>query len=883
MEHFRSIKAKHDILKSYGIDATPFSAYKKCPKGATWEEAHNSPYKPGDNIGFICKKANISVIDIDREDGSPEALIEVAKLHEAFVNTFPDDFINAPSEKSPTGGYHFFFKWQEGDFDETGSKMLTLMDDSGMEIKKLDIDTRTPCHKSKSNGGAIVIAPSKYTGDTSEKKLAPWKDNYKGKLYEEQNPFNGDNLSRMSEELQKLFTVGKCKFIELDGEIFIETVEIAPDPVAVQKKQVEKGEGLARNEQCMIEICDKLSNYPALYADNDGWQKIIQALISAFACNVDQDTFIEICQGSMDPTGDYETENTKRIESYYSKRIGDGVGSLVNILKSVLGEEFNAFMSLLNNKGLWDLPKRLKSQFNFEVVEDIIKLQKRNECSITDVINYLSSCIRYSINAGKPMYAVRSREIDGNITWTMRSCNEFEPYCRKVKLAIAFEETVEGEEEPKKTVKKFSLERVMEIPSVLASISVSRISFIPYPPGGTPEHNDKILNMYNGIKAQNYTPDPMYLGNPHEYVELFKSHIHNIWCKKNKDLSDHVIKWFAHIIQKPHIKTKVALVVVGQEGSGKSIIPNEIMRLKLLGEDVSHHYESIARYTERFETKKEKLLLAILNEANTTGMSKSDRELLKHRIADDNTDIEYKGVSKYSTKLYNNIIITTNNYVGLMIGNNDRHYIVLDTSSERVDDSEYFDKLANPDHEELTALYQYLLTLDLTGYIPNKKIKTEAKHEMAMNQLSAVQRIFLKWSTKDLMTALNIDIKNNQYVFSANGIYRYYTDVFAKDEQIRKVIGSNTFKRDLADMFGKQTRMSNEDRSLVYKLSFIDMISKIRKCIGEEMFDHFDTGNRPFNPKADSRVKDNEYDLPEDDGGRDNMNNNIETSMFEDL
>lgn len=55
-------------------------------------------------------------------------------------------------------------------------------------------------------------------------------------------------------------------------------------------------------------------------------------------------------------------------------------------------------------------------------------------------------------------------------------------------------------------------------------------------------------------------------------------HIFKVWCNEDMNIYNHVIRWFAHIVQFPERKMPVMLMVLGPQGAGKSIIIHNFIK-----------------------------------------------------------------------------------------------------------------------------------------------------------------------------------------------------------------------------------------------------------------------------------------------------------------
>lgn len=59
-------------------------------------------------------------------------------------------------------------------------------------------------------------------------------------------------------------------------------------------------------------------------------------------------------------------------------------------------------------------------------------------------------------------------------------------------------------------------------------------------------------------------------------LQTFLRHIRNILCGGKQELYDFVIRWFAHVVQRPGIITGSCLIFIGSEGCGKNIVVDTI-------------------------------------------------------------------------------------------------------------------------------------------------------------------------------------------------------------------------------------------------------------------------------------------------------------------
>jgi hypothetical protein len=104
------------------------------------------------------------------------------------------------------------------------------------------------------------------------------------------------------------------------------------------------------------------------------------------------------------------------------------------------------------------------------------------------------------------------------------------------------------------------------------------LDFMPYSSHLTKQKMEKTLSRrykkYNLFHGLAHPVEELEDISPYEFdVDIgFFDHILTRWCKNDMELNEYVLNWFAHLIQKPHIKMGTAIVLKSLERSGKGII-----------------------------------------------------------------------------------------------------------------------------------------------------------------------------------------------------------------------------------------------------------------------------------------------------------------------
>lgn len=259
----------------------------------------------------------------------------------------------------------------------------------------------------------------------------------------------------------------------------------------------------------------------------------------------------------------------------------------------------------------------------------------------------------------------------------------------------------------------------------------------PYGPFDAHKNDPRVFNLFSGFP---HVYDPDYVINQ-ERVDVWLNHIKFALSDENDGVCQFFVKDFAHLIQKPHVKTKMVPLIKGTQGCGKNS-SFDIFHRFVIGPQSSLVCPSMERITARFNGIRQSKLSIVLDEAFDSN-NRSMNNQMKSYITDDRTQIERKGLETIEVNDYANYVILTNNDFGSIIEANDRRYMCLIASESRVGDEKYFDHyfnaLANLDAGR--DIFHYLARVDLTGFKPQAFPLTKYKMELKTKQTNNV----VKW------------------------------------------------------------------------------------------------------------------------------------------
>ena len=97
-----------------------------------------------------------------------------------------------------------------------------------------------------------------------------------------------------------------------------------------------------------------------------------------------------------------------------------------------------------------------------------------------------------------------------------------------------------------------------------------------------------------------------------EVIEPFLQHIKEVIANNNEEVYKYILVWIASILQKPNFKAGTALVILGNQGTGKNVFTNVIC--KLMARYANENVTSIESVVGKFNAVLENKKLLVLNE-----------------------------------------------------------------------------------------------------------------------------------------------------------------------------------------------------------------------------------------------------------------------------
>ena len=225
---------------------------------------------------------------------------------------------------------------------------------------------------------------------------------------------------------------------------------------------------------------------------------------------------------------------------------------------------------------------------------------------------------------------------------------------------------------------------------------------VVFDPGAAP--NPDVLNLWRGFAV---APDDS--GD----CSLYLAHVTDVVCAGNDEHATYLLNYLAWGVQNPGKRPEVAVVLRGEEGTGKGTMVHPY------GEIFGPHYTHISQpghLVGNFNAHLQQTRVLFADEAFFAGDPRGNG-VLKALITEPHINIEPKGVDAFTASNKLMIFMASNADWVVPAGASPRRYFVLDVSDAHKQDHVYFAAIAQQlVNGGRAALLHFLLYRDLTGF-----------------------------------------------------------------------------------------------------------------------------------------------------------------------
>ena len=213
-------------------------------------------------------------------------------------------------------------------------------------------------------------------------------------------------------------------------------------------------------------------------------------------------------------------------------------------------------------------------------------------------------------------------------------------------------------------------------------------------------------------------------------------------CNGDHKLAHYVIKFLAHMWQKPDEKPGVMIVLLGGQGTGKGTL---FFLLQKIWSKTTLHVSDVEHVTGGFNGAMERNYIVNMDEALFAGDRRS-MDRLKSMITEPNITIEQKYQPRRTIKSLHRFFAASNHDHFGNIELDDRRFVFLRVSNKRQGDHDYFNSLyaAINDPKQLGAFAYMLATQDINDFNFRSKPDTGELQEQKLRSLSGFARYWFE-------------------------------------------------------------------------------------------------------------------------------------------
>lgn len=253
------------------------------------------------------------------------------------------------------------------------------------------------------------------------------------------------------------------------------------------------------------------------------------------------------------------------------------------------------------------------------------------------------------------------------------------------------------------------------------------------------------LNLWVG-----HTATPM----PGDWSTL-KWFLLNIICAGDVTLFIYLLRFLAHMLQRPEEKAGVMIVLLGAQGIGKGAFFHLLHRIWAM---TSLQTSDVDAIVGRFNAALEKHYVILMDEALFAGDRKA-AEKLKSLITEPQIRIEQKYEPSRSILSFHRFFAASNNDHFAQVDKDDRRFLFLRVSSKKQGATDFFERLFKDINDSVVigALVHYLLNLHISNFNVRERPKTAEHLRQKLHSLSGFERFWFEvLTTGEIPVPLNV-------------------------------------------------------------------------------------------------------------------------------
>ena len=248
------------------------------------------------------------------------------------------------------------------------------------------------------------------------------------------------------------------------------------------------------------------------------------------------------------------------------------------------------------------------------------------------------------------------------------------------------------------------------------------------------ETPDGVFNMWKGFAVK---PKGGL-----EKIPFFHELLDEVICSGNEKWAVYLWGWLAHMVQCPEEKPGVAVVLRSDaQGVGKSRFAEYI------GSLLGRHFRTVThgRHIHGNFNSHLKDTLMLFGDEAVWGGDRSTESILKQLITEPSMIIEMKGKDVFEVRSFLRLMLATNSEWAAPVSLTDRRYFVLNVSSSKKNDYDFFENLINEqNHGGSEALLKVLMNFDLSDFEVRDIPETPARLDQKMLSMEPIEKWWLE-------------------------------------------------------------------------------------------------------------------------------------------
>jgi hypothetical protein len=223
---------------------------------------------------------------------------------------------------------------------------------------------------------------------------------------------------------------------------------------------------------------------------------------------------------------------------------------------------------------------------------------------------------------------------------------------------------------------------------------------------------------------------------------VIMEYLRDVICSADRRLFAYLIRYLAHMLQKPEEKPGIMIVLLGGQGTGKG----SFFRLKrAIWRHTTLQVSDVAHVIGNFNAAIERNYVICMDEALFSGDRKAlDR--LKSMVTEPTVTIEQKYQPRRTIVSYHRFFAASNHKHFAQVEADDRRFAFFQVSEARKGDHAYWDNVhkAIDDPAVIAAMVHEMLSLDLSNFNVRQRPKTEAHMDQRLKSLSGFDRYWFE-------------------------------------------------------------------------------------------------------------------------------------------